>query len=308
MSDKISIALIGESYADLQEVLETEFEVTSLAEAGSHTRGVVAPASLGFSPELLEPLTNLEIITVFGVGLDKIDLRYALRRELVVAATQGAHDDTVAEHALALLLAASRQICQADSFVRDGEWPHSHFPISFGLAGRRCGILGLGRIGRKIARLCQAFGATVGYHGRRRQDDVEYHYYDDLWSLANESDVLILALPGGPETEGIVDSTILSALGPEGVLVNIARGSVVDEEALIEALEYGDLAAAALDVFPHEPHVSEALRALHNVVLSPHMASSTFHARQAMSVMTRENLRAHFAGLPVPGKVSNIAP
>ena len=304
MSENFCVALGSDSHPALTEALEAEFCVVPLKSANTETRALVVPASVGFEPEALEPLTALEMIAVFGVGLDKIDLRYATRRELVVANTKGALDDAVAEHALALLLAASRGICQADSFVREGEWPNSQFPLSLGLKGRRCGILGLGQIGRKIARLCQAFGAHIAYHGRRRQDDVDYEYFEDLWSLANESDILLLALPGGPETAGLVDSTIISALGPEGILVNISRGSVVDEAALVEALEYGDLGAAALDVFADEPHVLESLRSLHNVVLSPHIASATHQARQAMAAMTVENLKAHFQGRPVPGQVA----
>lgn len=300
---KIKLALANEDHPRLRSALEQEYEVSALAEAGVETRALVVTAYQGAVAETLERFPKLEMVAVFGVGTDRLDLKDLNERGLVVANTPGTLDEAVAEHALALLLAASRKLVAADAFVREGEWPNALFPLARGLGGQRCGIVGLGRIGRRIAKLAEAFGMTVCYHGRAPQPDVKYEYFSDLWALANESDALILALPGGAESQGIVDSEILQALGPEGILVNIARGSVVDEEALIEALEYGDLGAAALDVFATEPYVAEGLLNLPNVVLSPHIASATEKSRQAMAEMTLANLRAHFAGYPVPGLV-----
>ena len=300
---QITVALANENHPLLRTALETEFSVPSLGQAGEETRALVVMASQGVVAETLERFPKLEMVSVFGVGLDKVDVADLKQRGLVVANTPGVLDEAVAEHAMALLLAASRKVVQADTFVREGEWPQAVFPLARGLRGRLCGIAGLGRIGRRIATLCEAFGMRIAYHGRQPQDDVSYEYFSDLWALANESDVLILALPGGSETKEAVNTEVIQALGPEGILVNIARGSVVDEEALIEALEYGDLGAAALDVFATEPHVAEALLGLPNVVLTPHLGSATEETRQAMVDMTLANLRAHFSGRSVPGKV-----
>ncbi len=300
---QITVALANENHPLLRTALETEFSVPSLGQAGEETRALVVMASQGVVAETLERFPKLEMVSVFGVGLDKVDVADLKQRGLVVANTPGVLDEAVAEHAMALLLAASRKVVQADTFVREGEWPQAVFPLARGLRGQLCGIAGLGRIGRRIATLCEAFGMRIAYNGRQPQDDVSYEYFSDLWALANESDVLILALPGGSETKGAVNTEVIQALGPEGILVNIARGSVVDEEALIEALEYGDLGAAALDVFATEPHVAEALLGLPNVVLTPHLGSATEETRQAMVDMTLANLRAHFSGRSVPGKV-----
>lgn len=301
---RITVALANENHPQLRGALEKEYDVPTLAQAGDETRALVVMASQGVVAETLERFPQLEMVAIFGVGTDRVDLEDLHKRGLVVANTPGVLDEAVAEQALALLLAASRKVVQADAFVREGEWPRTVFPLARGLSGRLCGIVGLGHIGRRIAKLVEAFGMRVAYHGRSRREDVDYEYFTDLWALANEADVLILALPGGSETQGVVNTEILQALGPEGILVNIARGSVVDEEALIEALEYGDLGAAALDVFATEPHVPEGLIGLPNVVLSPHLGSATEETRQAMVEMTLANLRAHFAGREAPGHVN----
>jgi lactate dehydrogenase-like 2-hydroxyacid dehydrogenase len=288
--------------------LQEEYRVLTLDDSVAGVRAMVCGASRGVSNDQLHRYPDLEILAVYGVGLDKVDLDYAAKRGLIVANTPGVLDDAVAEHALALTLAASRRICQADEYVRQGEWSHTVFPLSRGLSGKRCGILGLGRIGRGIARRAEAFGMEIAYHGRHHQPDAPCEYFDSLWSLATWSDILILSLTGGPETEGIVGEEILRALGPQGLLVNIARGSVVDEEALLEALEYGDLGGAALDVFRNEPHVPEGLLELPNVVLTPHLGSATQETRHAMAQSLLENLRAHFLGAPVPGRVELPTP
>lgn len=299
---EVSVALLTDAYPALRDALESDFRVVDgQNEHPDEVRGVVVTASKGTSAEQLDRFPNLEVVAVYGVGLDKLDHRHLIARELVVANTPGVLDEAVAEHAMALLLTAARRVREADDFLRHGEWSKTAFPLARGLTGKRCGIVGLGRIGHEIARRAEVFGLEIAYHGRQRQEHVAYEYFQDLWALANESDILVLSLPGGPETEGLVNEEILRALGPEGLLVNIARGSVVDERALVEALEFGDLGGAALDVFWEEPSVPEALLALPNVVLTPHLGSATEECRQAMLDLTLENLRAHFSGRPLPG-------
>lgn len=303
LTSKISVVLATDAYPALLEALQEEYRVVGLQDSVGGVRALVTTASAGIPNEQLQRYPDLEIVAVYGVGLDKVDLNYAASRGLKVANTPGVLDEAVAELAIALMLTASRRVREADDFVREGEWPRAKFPLARGLRGQRCGIVGLGRIGRRVATLAEAFGLEIAYHGRNRQDNVKYDYFDDLWALATESDILILTLPGGPETDGIVNTDILGALGPSGLLVNVARGSVVDEAALVEALEYGDLGGAALDVFADEPNVPEALLALPNVVLTPHLGSATEETRQAMVDLTIENLKAHFDGDEAPGQV-----
>jgi lactate dehydrogenase-like 2-hydroxyacid dehydrogenase len=299
----LTVALASESHPELRAALEAEFRVVRLDDDPAGVRGLVVTSSQGISNARLQHYPDLEVIATLGVGLDRLDLAFIDKLGVRVANTPGVLDATVAEHAMALLLAVSRRICQADEFVRQGEWGKALFPLASGLSGKRCGIAGLGRIGSLIARRCEAFGLLIAYFGRHRQADVPYEYFEDLWAMAHECDILILSLPGGKETEGIVNAEVLHALGPDGLLVSIGRGSTLDEQALLEALEYGDLGAAALDVFADEPNVPQGLRDLPNVVLTPHLGSATKECRQAMVDMLLANLRAHFTGQPMPGLV-----
>ena len=301
MSSKITVALNTASFPVLKETLETEFQVFSDEQDPELVRGMVVAAAEGATSDEIDRFPNIEIVTVYGVGLDGLDLDHLNSRKLLLANTPSVLDDSVAEHAMALMLAASRKIREADEFIRDGRWGKEIFPLAHGLRGKRCGIVGLGGIGHKIATLAKVFGLELAYHGRRRQENVAYKYFDKLIDLAKESDILVLALPGGEETQGIVNRAVLQALGAQGLLINIARGSVVDEEALVQTLQTGELGAAALDVYSNEPNISNELSLIPNVVLTPHIGCATYEARRAMSEFTMENLRAHFSGRPIPG-------
>ena len=240
--------------------------------------------------ELMRRLPKLEIVASFGVGYDHIDAAWAGQHGIVVTHTPGVLDEDVADIAIALTLAATRRLPQAERHLREGRWPQGAFPLTASLNGRTMGILGLGRIGKKIARRAEAFGLRVAYHGRHKQDGVAYPYYPTPLALAEACDILLLAAPGGPETRHVVDARALAALGPNGVLVNIARGSLVDEAALIAALRDGVILAAGLDVYEREPNVPAELIALDNVSLLPHVASATVHSRTAMANLVVDNL------------------
>ncbi len=252
----------------------------------------------------LDRLPALQIVASFGVGYDNVDAAAAAARGVVVTNTPGVLDDEVADLAIGLLLATLRRIPQADRFVRDGRWSDGAFPLSPTLRGRRIGILGLGAIGKAIARRLDAFGVSIGYHGRSRQAGVEYAYHDTPVALAAASDVVIAVVPGGAGTRHLVDADVLSALGPDGVLINVSRGSVVDEDALVRALQDGTIGGAGLDVFEHEPNVPDALLAMPNVVLLPHIGSASQATRAAMGRLVVDNLAAWFdhgrALTPVP--------
>jgi lactate dehydrogenase-like 2-hydroxyacid dehydrogenase len=267
-----------------------------LAQHGARVRGIVTSGRFGATRELIEALPALEIIVSFGVGYDPIDMDTARARDVVVTNTPGVLDDCVADTALALMLGVSRRICELDRFVRAGRWKQASPGLGRKLGGRCCGILGLGNIGRQIARRAEAFGMDIAYHNRHPRQDVppHYRYCADLVSLARESDILVLALPGGAHTRHIVDADVLDALGSEGILVNVARGSVVDEAALVQALSTGRLAGAGLDVYEQEPDVPPALCAMEQVVLLPHVGSSTVETRQAMSDLFMANLDGWF--------------
>jgi hydroxypyruvate reductase len=297
----IEIGLIVPVYSNLQRALHEHFEVNEFwhsTQSRATLRGIVTSASHGGADAaLIESLPALEIIAGFGVGVDNIDVAAAKRRGIVVTNTPGVLNEAVADSALALLLAVTRRVCQADRYVRAGQWGKAPFPLGQGLQGKTCGILGLGGIGRCIATRVEAFGMQVAYHGRHRQE-VAYQYCDSLLELAGISDVLVAAIPGGSETRALIDRAVLEALGTEGVLINIARGSVVDQPVLVEMLGSQRLGGAGLDVFIDEPHVPEELYALDNVVLLPHLGSATEETRLAMGQLTLANLKAHFEGRP----------
>ncbi len=258
----------------------------------------------GCSRAAMEQMPNLAIISSFGVGYDGVDAAAARERGVVVCNTPGVLDDEVADLALALMLAAIRRIPQGDRFVRDGRWLKGPMPFTPTLREKTVGLLGMGRIGQAIARRVAAFGVEIVYFARHARREVPYRHFTDLVAMARACDVLIVIVPGGAATRRIVDRAVLEALGPEGLLVNVARGSVVDEPALIAALEQGKLGAAALDVFEDEPGVPAALLAMDQVVLSPHQGSATAHTRNAMAQLVADNLVAWAQGrsvlTPVP--------
>lgn len=245
---------------------------------------------------MMDRLPALGLIANFGVGYDAIDVAAATARGIVVSNTPGVLDEEVADLTLGLLLATIRRLPQAERHLRAGLWAKGEaFPLSPTLRGRRVGILGLGAIGKAVARRLEGFGVEIAYHGRTRQEGVAYPWYPSALALAGAVDVLVVVVPGGAATAGLVDADVLAALGPQGVLVNVARGSVIDEDALVAALGNGTILAAGLDVFAHEPHVPLALLDLDNVVLLPHIGSGSQATRQAMGQLMIDNLSSWFA-------------
>ncbi|MBL8590303.1 MAG: 2-hydroxyacid dehydrogenase [Methylobacteriaceae bacterium] len=241
---------------------------------------------------------NLKIVSSFGVGYDHVDAAWAGAHGILVTNTPDVLNEEVADTALGLLLCTVRRFPQAERFVRAGKWLEGNFPLTDSLRGKTIGILGLGRIGKAIARRCEAFGLKVVYHGRSPQDDVGYLYFPTLLGMARAVDILLVITPGGPATAGLVNAEVLDALGPRGTLINVARGSVVDEPALVEALRQGRIAAAGLDVFADEPRVPQALIEMDNVVLLPHVGSGSHHTRRAMAQLVIDNIAAFLDGRP----------
>ncbi len=255
-----------------------------LAERPERFTALVTNGVQGVPPVLMAALPKLSLIAVNGVGVDAIDLEQARLRGIRVSTTDDILTDAVADQAVALLLALLRQVCLADRFVRAGHWRQGGFPLlGTSLRGQRVGIIGLGRIGTAIAERLRPFGVELAYHNRRALAGCEYAYHDNPRSLAEASDILLVAAAGGAGSRHLVDAQVLEALGAEGVLVNVARGSVVDEHELVARLSDGRLGGAALDVFGDEPQVPEALFALDNVVLQPHLGSATLQTRRAMA-------------------------
>ncbi|MEO8039252.1 MAG: 2-hydroxyacid dehydrogenase [Betaproteobacteria bacterium] len=253
----------------------------------------------GMSVALMGRFPKLEIISCFGVGVDGIDVPAAHKLGIAVTNTPDVLTECVADNALALVLATMRRTVFNDRFVRAGKWLDGNAPLADKVSGTRMGIIGLGRIGKAIARRAEAFGMTVAYHSRNRQADVAYEYFARPIELARSVKVLVVACPGGKETENIVSGEVIAALGADRFLINVSRGSTVDEPALLDALENGRLAGAGLDVFVAEPKVPEAFFKLDNVVLQPHVSSGTHETRAGMGQLVVDNLAAYFAGKPL---------
>jgi hydroxypyruvate reductase len=249
--------------------------------------------------ELIDELPKTEIIATQSVGLDHIDLATAKQRGIVVTNTPDVLTDDVADLAMALVLAVARRIVVGDRHVRSGAWLQGNLPLATKVGGATVGILGLGRIGQAIAKRAAAFGMTIVYHGPRAKPGAPYRYYPSLVEMAKAVDYLVVSCPGGAGTRNLVNAEVLAALGAKGVVVNISRGSVIDEPAMVTMLQDGRLGGAGLDVFLDEPRVPEALLALDNVVLQPHVGSATHATRGAMGQLVVDNLAAHFAGKPL---------
>ncbi|MDV3253187.1 2-hydroxyacid dehydrogenase [Devosia sp. BK] len=267
-----------------------------LKENGARIR---AHAGSGVQKPLMDQLPNLEIIASFGVGYDNIDTATAKAKNIRVTNTPDVLNDAVAELTIGLMISLARRIPHSDQFVRQGKWPSGSFGLFSELTGKTVGILGLGRIGKEIATRAQAMKMRVVYYGRKQQPGVPHIYYDNIEDMARDSDWLVVIAPGGKSTDGIVSRRVLEALGPKGMLVNVARGTLIDEPAMVELLQNGGLGGAALDVFVDEPKVPEALLGLENVVLSPHQGSATNQTRDAMGALLVANLERHFAGEPL---------
>jgi len=305
----VNILSVGPFYPPSFESMERDFSVHKLwqakdraaliAEVAGRVRGIQTTGGHGADAKLMAALPRLEIISCFGVGVDAVDLDAAKKRGVIVTNTPDVLNDCVADLAMGLTVATLRRIILGDRFVRAGSWLKGGLPLAQKVGGKTMGILGYGRIGKAIAKRAEAFGMRIVYHGRKPQADVTHKYYAKLVDMARDCDVLMVICPGGAATHHIVNAEVLKALGPEGTLINVARGSVVDEQALVKALTDGSLGAAGLDVFESEPKVPEALLGMDQVVLQPHVGSATHETRKAMGDLTVDNLRAHFSGRPV---------
>lgn len=311
---KPEMLLIGSATPRMMEQFEAEFIIHQLCEidnfdawaknSGTAIEAIATNGHDGVKPEIMSALPNLKVVSCYGVGYDAIDTSAAIDRGIMVTHTPGVLNADVANLAILLMLATSRCLIRDDQWVRSGNWAkNGNAPLTRSIEGKKVGILGLGRIGSEIARKLEAFNCKIVYHTRTKKD-VEYQYYDDLIKMAKDVDYLIAITPGGPSTNKIVNAEILDALGPEGTFINVARGSVVDEEALVSALKEGRLGWAGLDVFADEPNAPSELFSMENVTLTPHTASATVETRQAMGDLTAENLIRFFkedtVSTPVP--------
>ncbi|TCR67438.1 2-hydroxyacid dehydrogenase [Bosea sp. BK604] len=281
----------------VHELWKAEDRAAMLREVGDKVRGVAGGGShVKIDGSLFDALPKLEIVSNFGVGYDNVDAKEAGKRGLIVTNTPDVLTDEVADLALGLLLATVRQLPQVDRYLRAGKWLEKAYPLTTSLRTRKVGIVGLGRIGKAVASRLEAFGIPVAYHGRTRQADVSYRYYPSLVEMAADVDTLVSVAPGGASTHHMINAEVLKALGPNGILVNVGRGTVVDEQALIEALKNKVILSAGLDVFEDEPRVPAELIAIDHIVLLPHVGSASVHTREAMGQLLVDNLASWFDG------------
>lgn len=266
-----------------------------LNEVRNNITGVISTAWFGVSGKLIKALPNLEIISHFGVGYDNVDVQAAKKRGVIVTNTPDVLTDDTADVGMGLVLAVFRRLVEGDIYVRSGQWAKKGaLPMGRGLRGKKMGIVGLGRIGQAVARRAESFGIDVSYHGPKKKRGVAYSFHATLEALAKASDILMVTCPYNPDTHHLINAKVLKVLGKKGVLINIARGKIVDEKALIDALENGVIYGAGLDVFENEPDVPSALCRLDNVVLQPHVGSATAETRAAMAQLVVDNLRLYF--------------
>ena len=312
---KAEILLLGPSKAVIVDGLSAVFTVHQartaadaepmLAQAAPRVRAIAVAGPPGrVESGLMERLPSLEIVSSFGVGYDNVDAKWAGAHGIVVTNTPDVLTEEVADTAIGLLLCTVRQFPQAERYLRAGKWPQGDYPLSQSLHDRTVGVVGMGRIGKAIARRLDAMKVPVVYHTRRPQTDLAYRHYPELVAMAREADVLLVITPGGAETRNLINADVLEALGPNGILINMSRGSVVDEEALIAALKAKTILTAGLDVFASEPQVPQELIDMEHIVLFPHLGSASVHTRRAMEQLVVDNLVAWNGGkapiTPVP--------
>lgn len=308
------VLLIAPVMDALQQQLDTHYTVHRLyqqsdavawlADNGAQIGAVVTRGDIGVTTAVLENLPQVGVIAIFGVGTDAVDLEYARRRDIAVTITAGALTDDVADLAFGLLLSSARQLCQGDRFVREGRWLKESSALATQVSCKRIGIFGMGNIGRAIARRASGFDMEIYYTDRKVDSSLPYHWCEDVLSLASNSDFFIVAVSGGKASHGIVNRQVFEALPKHALVINIARGSIINEQDLITALQKGDISGAGLDVFANEPNVPSALIEMDNVVLQPHVASATHETRQRMSNIVFENVQAYFNGQVLPHRMN----
>ena len=305
---KPDILVVAKLWPVLMEMLQSEFTVhdrihesdpAAFAAIAPKIRGISGGGESRVNAELLSKLPALEMISVFGVGYDGYDVPAVKARGVKMSNTPDVLSDDVADMGMALMLSVARRVPQNDAYLRAGKWLNGPAPLARKMSGTRLGIVGLGRIGQAIAKRAEGFGMSVAYTTRTQRKDVAYRYFPSATALAAEVDFLMVITPGGAGTKGLINAEVLAALGKKGYLINVARGSVVDEAALVKALQDGVIAGAGLDVFDAEPKVPQALIDMDNVVLSPHAASATWQTRKAMADLAFGNLKAHFSDQPL---------
>jgi hydroxypyruvate reductase len=303
--DVLAVAKLHPFYMEALQTLYTVHDRVHLGDAAAFAAlaprivGIAASGESLVPADLLARLPSLKVVSVFGVGYDGVDAQAAVARGVPVTHTPDVLTDDVADLAMGLLLSVARLIPQAGEYVRAGRWPSGPMPLGRKVSGARIGIVGLGRIGQAIARRAQAFDMSIAYTARTEKPSSGYRYYPTAKALAAEVDFLVVITPGGAGTRHLINADVLAALGSQGFLINVARGSVVDESALIAALQSGVIAGAALDVFENEPNVPQALWNMPNVVLTPHTASATRQTRQAMADLAFANMKAGLTGQPL---------
>jgi len=312
--DVLAVAKLHPFYLQALQTLYTVHDRThtedpaAFAALAPRILGVAGTGEASVPRSLLAQLPQAKVVSVFGVGYDGVDVGAAIEFGIPVTHTPDVLTDDVADLAMGLVLSVGRAIPQADQFVRAGRWPAGPIALARKVSGARMGIVGLGRIGKAIAQRAKAFGMSIAYTARSEKPDSGFTFFPSTLELAAHVDFLVAITPGGTGTRHLINAQVLKALGPRGFLINVARGSVVDESALIEALQQGTIAGAGLDVFAHEPQVPEALWRLSNVVLTPHMASATTETRQAMADLAFANMQAGISGQPLRTPVPECMP
>ncbi|MGC6386350.1 2-hydroxyacid dehydrogenase [Ewingella sp. S1.OA.A_B6] len=300
---KSRVLILAPVMDSLTEKLQQQFSVdkyvdqqnkpTFLASSGQGILGLVTRGDVGVDNSILECLPDLKVISVFGVGTDAIDLSYAAKHNIQVEITSGVLTDDVADMAMALMLATSRHVCQADKFVREGKWLEGGFSLSTKISGKRLGIFGMGQIGQAIARRASGFDMHISYASNNEKSELPYHFYSDVKQLAAQVDVLVVAVSGGPQSAGVINESVFNVMHDNALIINISRGSVINQKDLITALQNKHIGGAGLDVFAEEPRVPCELITMENVVLQPHVGSATHETRQAMSEKVLANLHKH---------------